>query len=73
MMPPVSSSSSLESDRQSLGGVSRTGNRRRIRHLFDRVAKYIVGAGGLATIVSILGIFVYLVWEVIPLFQPATV
>lgn len=73
MMPPVSSSSSLESNRQSLVGVSRTGTRRRIRHLFDRVAKYIVGAGGLATIVSILGIFVYLVWEVIPLFQPATV
>ncbi len=72
-MPPVFSSSSLESNRQLLAGVSRTRTRRRIRHLFDSAAKYIVGAGGLATIVSILGIFVYLVWEVIPLFQPATV
>lgn len=70
-MPTVSSS--LGSNRPALAGVSRAGTRRRIRHLFDRVAKYIVGAGGLATIVSILGIFVYLVWEVIPLFQPATV
>ncbi|MDR4461059.1 MAG: ABC transporter permease subunit [Nitrospirales bacterium] len=73
MMPPVSSSSSLESNSPSLAGVSRTGTRRRVRLLFDRLAKYIVGAGGLATIVSILGIFVYLVWEVIPLFQSATV
>jgi phosphate transport system permease protein len=52
--------------------VSRHGAHRRIRHLLDRLAKYVVGAGGLATIVSILGIFVYLVWEVIPLFQSAT-
>ena len=52
--------------------VSRHRAHRRIRHLLDRLAKYVVGAGGLATIVSILGIFVYLVWEVIPLFQPAT-
>jgi phosphate transport system permease protein len=75
-MPPLSSSSSpdaLVSHRKSLAVGSRVAAQRRIRHLLDYVAKYVVGAGGLATIVSILGIFVYLVWEVIPLFQPATV
>lgn len=72
-MPPLPSSSSLVSGRKSSAVVSRAGAQRRIRHLLDHVAKYVVGAGGLATIVSILGIFVYLVWEVIPLFQPATV
>ncbi len=45
---------------------------RRVRHLLDRMAGLVVWVGGLATIVSILGIFVYLVWEVIPLFQHAT-
>lgn len=69
-IPPVSSS--LVSSETSLRIVSRHAAQRRIRHLLDRLAKYVVGAGGLATIVSILGIFVYLVWEVIPLFQPAT-
>jgi phosphate transport system permease protein len=69
-IPPVSSS--LVPSEKSLPRVFRYGAQRRIRHLLDRLAKYVVGAGGLATIVSILGIFVYLVWEVIPLFQSAT-
>jgi len=66
--PPISPVSSGNS----LTLVSRHVAQRRIRHILDGLAKYIVGAGGLATIVSILGIFVYLVWEVIPLFQTAT-
>jgi phosphate transport system permease protein len=72
--PPISpvSSPSLVSSGNSLTLVSRHVAQRRIRHILDGLAKYIVGAGGLATIVSILGIFVYLVWEVLPLFQPAT-
>ena len=69
---PPSTSSSLAPSKSSLTVVSRHTAQRRIRHLLDRLAKYVVGAGGLATIVSILGIFVYLVWEVVPLFQPAT-
>jgi phosphate transport system permease protein len=52
--------------------MSRHAAQRRIRHLLDRMAHLVVGAGGFATIVCIFGIFVYLVWEVIPLFQPAT-
>jgi phosphate transport system permease protein len=70
-IPPVTSPSLVPSEK-SLILVSRHAAQRRIRHLLDRFAKYVVGVGGFATIVSILGIFVYLVWEVIPLFQPAT-
>lgn len=66
-------SSSLVHSKKPFTMVSRHTAQRRIRHLLDRLAKYVVGAGGLATIVSIMGIFVYLVWEVIPLFQAATV
>jgi phosphate transport system permease protein len=71
-IPPVSSPALVPSEKP-LTLVSRQTAQRRIRHLLDRVAKYVVGAGGLATIVSIMGIFVYLLWEVIPLFQPSTI
>jgi phosphate transport system permease protein len=42
---------------------------RRLRHAVDRSAGVVVWVGGIATIVSIMGIFLYLMWEVIPLFQ----
>ena len=42
---------------------------RRLRHTVDRSAGVIVWVGGIATIVSIMGIFLYLMWEVIPLFR----
>ena len=42
---------------------------RRVRHVMDRSASVIVWVGGVATIVSIMGIFLYLMWEVVPLFQ----
>lgn len=42
---------------------------RRLRHIADRSARVVVWVGGIATIVSILGIFLYLMWEVVPLFQ----
>jgi len=35
----------------------------------DRSAGMVVWVGGIATIISILGIFLYLMWEVIPLFR----
>jgi phosphate transport system permease protein len=70
-VPPVSSPSYFPSNK-SLATVSRYSAHRRIRHLLDRLAKGLVGIGGLATIISIVGIFVYLVWEVVPLFLPAT-
>ncbi len=42
---------------------------RRLRHTVDRLGGVVVWVGGLATIVSIMGIFLYLMWEVIPLFR----
>jgi phosphate transport system permease protein len=42
---------------------------RRLRHTADRSARVVVWVGGIATIFSILGIFLYLMWEVVPLFQ----
>ena len=42
---------------------------RRLRHTVDRLASMVVWVGGIATIISILGIFLYLMWEVIPLFR----
>jgi len=45
---------------------------RRFRHMADRSAGIVVWVGGLATIVSIMGIFLYLVWEVFPLFRSAS-
>jgi phosphate transport system permease protein len=42
---------------------------RRLRHTVDRSAGVVVWVGGIATIVSIMGIFLYLMWEVIPLFR----
>ena len=43
---------------------------RKIRAALDRFAVGVVWCGGIATIVSILGIFVYLLIEVAPLFSP---
>ena len=45
---------------------------RQIRRIFDHGATVIVTVGGLTTILSILGIFVYLFIEVAPLFYPAS-
>ena len=41
---------------------------RKIRAALDRLAVGVVWIGGIATIISILGIFVYLLIEVAPLF-----
>ncbi|MGB0911611.1 MAG: ABC transporter permease, partial [Nitrospirales bacterium] len=48
--------------------LSRGRAHRRLRAVADRIAAGVVWVGGLATIVSIMGIFVYLLLEVIPLF-----
>ena len=45
---------------------------RTVRHVVDRLATGIVTGGGLATIMSILGIFLFLFLEVVPLLYPAT-
>ncbi len=48
--------------------VSRGRTHRKLRALADRFAAAVVWVGGIATIVSIMGIFVYLLIEVAPLF-----
>lgn len=46
--------------------------RRKRRHFQDRVAGWVVGAGGLATIASVLAILVFITAEVVPLWFPPT-
>ena len=43
------------------------------RLVADRVARWVVSAGGIAIIASVLGILVFIVLEVLPLVYPATV
>ena len=50
----------------------RGARQRRFRQVMDRLAGVVVWVGGVATILSIMGIFAYLVWEIIPLFQATT-
>jgi phosphate transport system permease protein len=45
--------------------------RRKLRHLYDRSAKVLIGIGGIGVIVAILLIFLYLFYEVVPLFESA--
>lgn len=46
--------------------------RTRIVHSIDRIAAWIISLGGVSTIVAVLGVFVFLVWSVLPLFRPAS-
>ena len=48
--------------------IARGRTHRKLRALLDHLAAGVVWIGGLATIISIMGIFVYLVIEVAPLF-----
>ena len=50
------------------GFIARGRTQRKLRELLDRLAAGVVWVGGLATIISIMGIFVYLLIEVAPLF-----
>ncbi len=43
-----------------------------LRPLVDRLARWTISFGGIAVILSILSIFVFLVMEVLPLFQAPT-
>jgi ABC-type uncharacterized transport system permease subunit len=43
------------------------------RRLTDAAARWVVTAGGLATIVSIVGILVFICFEVYPLLRPPRV
>ncbi len=46
--------------------------RRKIRHFYDQTANVAIAVGGVSVILAILLIFLYLFYEVIPLFQSAT-
>ena len=47
--------------------------RRKLRHLIDNSAKVLIAVGGVSVIVAILLIFIYLFYEVVPLFRSASV
>ncbi len=47
--------------------------RRKIRHLTDRSAKVAIAVGGIGVIITILLIFLYLIYEIVPLFRSAEV
>ena len=71
-MPPPEFSAPIDDrtqpPRAKTGFMSRGRTHRKLRALADRVAAGVVWVGGLATIISIMGIFVYLLLEVVPLF-----
>lgn len=54
-------------------GSRRLQLRRRLRHFYDRAAKIAIAVGGIGVIVAILAIFLYLFYEVVPLFESARV
>ncbi len=47
--------------------------RRKLRHLKDKAAGVSIAVGGLSVIAAVLLIFLYLVYEVMPLFRAATI
>lgn len=51
---------------------SRMALRRRLRHSYDKTASVAIAIGGVSVILAILLIFMYLFYEVIPLFESAT-
>ncbi len=50
----------------------KTSRRTRLRPFLDRLAKGVISFGGIAVILSILAIFVFLILEILPLFQKTT-
>lgn len=45
----------------------------RLVKVSDKLAAWVITLGGMSTIVAVLGVFVFLVWTVIPLFQKARI
>ena len=56
-----------------LAASAATLTRRKLRHLKDKVAGVSIAIGGLGVIAAVLLIFLYLVYEVMPLFRSATI
>lgn len=54
-------------------GRTRDRKTRRSVLIVDRLARTLISVGGIGTILAVLGVFVFLVWVVVPLFLPAKV
>jgi len=78
LMPEESSQVETSEPRKNSSSVldmssNRLQLRRKIRHFNDRAAKVAIAIGGISVIVAILMIFLYLFYEIVPLFKSATV
>ena len=56
-----------------LAASAATLSRRKFRHLKDKIAGVSIAIGGLGVIAAVLLIFLYLVYEVMPLFRSAVI
>ena len=54
-------------------GVARKRSTRRSVLIADKLARFSITVGGIGTIIAVLGVMVFLVWVVVPLFLPAQV
>ena len=54
-------------------GVKRERSTRRSVLIADKLARFSITVGGIGTIIAVLGVMVFLVWVVVPLFLPAKV
>ena len=57
----------------SFTGRARQRTTRRSVLIADRLARIFISVGGIGTIIAVLGVMVFLVWVVVPLFLPAKV
>ncbi len=54
-------------------GVARARTTRRSVVIADKLSRFLITVGGIGTIIAVLGVAVFLVWVVLPLFLPAKV
>jgi phosphate transport system permease protein len=60
-------------DSSAYSGWKRKRGTKKSVFIADIVARFLISAGGIGTIIAVLGVCVFLVWVVIPLFQSAKV
>ncbi len=61
------------SDQSSFTGRTRDRRTQPSVKIADRAARTLISVGGIATILAVLGVFLFLVWVVVPLFLPAEI
>lgn len=69
--PPLSDIANVEDESRLDLASDKIRFRRKLRHLYDQSANVLIAAGGIGVIVAILLIFLYLFYEVVPLFGGA--